>query len=92
MEKIEIGYFPIGATGGFAHHKFILYTKSDGTSFQIHGGGDGDIGSSNLDEFLTNTSGSGSFGILKVTVFETSDRTEIESDIQRETVFEGGGS
>ena len=44
MEKIEVGYSAIGITGNLAHHKFIFYTRADGTTFQIHGKGSRDYG------------------------------------------------
>ncbi|MTI44904.1 hypothetical protein JM93_03508 [Roseibium hamelinense] len=90
MEKIEIGYHPIGVSANYTHHKFILYTQADGTTFQIHGGGTQGYGISPLDELVS----SGiptfeGFGSLGMRVFETTSRTQISSDVQRETVFEG---
>lgn len=93
MEKIEIGHHPIIATLGIAHHKFIIYTRSDGSTFQIHGGGSNDYGFSPVDEIASSVSRTGvddsGFGFLNVTMFKRSGGEKADKGTQRETVFEG---
>ncbi|SDQ14603.1 hypothetical protein SAMN04515695_0164 [Pseudovibrio sp. Tun.PSC04-5.I4] len=81
MEKIEVGYHPIAVSGNYAYHKFILYTQSDGTTFQIHGGGTKGAGLSPLDELVS----SGiptfeGFGSLGVKIFKTTNKTQYRLD------------
>lgn len=52
METIEVGYYPIATTLGLAYHKFVIYTRADGTSFQIHGGGSADSGLEPFGDFI----------------------------------------
>lgn len=92
MERIQVGYSPIGITGDSKHHKFILYTTSDGDSYQIHGGGSRGYGSSPSPEGSISSSPSINpddfgFGRLRATVFKT--RKPLAAEIKLETVMEG---
>ncbi|MFC6657272.1 hypothetical protein ACFQEX_18290 [Roseibium salinum] len=91
MEKIEVGYNPIAVTGNLAHHKFILYTRSDGTTFQIHGHGSRDYGWSPFEELASSGPNDlAEFGHLSVRVFRSSPKNEEAAlKVQREVVFEG---
>lgn len=91
MEKIEIGYSPIGNTGNQAHHKFIFYTRADGTSFQIHGRGSRDDGLSPFDELASSGPNDlAGFGHLTVRMFRSTEKLHRQAlQKPRELVFEG---
>ncbi|KZM49031.1 hypothetical protein [Labrenzia sp. OB1] len=91
MEKIEVGYNAIGTTGNLAHHKFILYTRADGSTFQIHGGGSRDYGYSPVEELVSSgVPGLVGFGHLSAKVFKSSAKQHENALLApREVIFEG---
>ncbi|WP_299817530.1 hypothetical protein [uncultured Roseibium sp.] len=91
MEKIEVGYNAIGTTGNLAHHKFILYTRADGSTFQIHGGGSRDYGYSPVEELVSSgVPGLVGFGHLSAKVFKSSAKQQENALLApREVIFEG---
>jgi hypothetical protein len=91
MEKIEVGYSPIDATGRLAHHKFIFYTRADGTTFEIHGYGSKDYGSSPLDDMVSGlVKNEPAFGHLEVKVFKSSlERRKEALKLPMEVILEG---
>lgn len=90
METIKVGYSPIWITGYLAHHKFILYERHDGVTFQIHGRGSEDSGFSPVDNLVSSGPRSpGGFGYLDARAFKTTKKTKVEEGTKLETIFEG---
>jgi hypothetical protein len=89
METIKVGYSPVWITGNLAHHKFIIYERRDGVTFQIHGRGSKSWGISPVDNLSSSGPKSpGGFGYLDARAFKTPEGTDIEKGTKLETIFQ----
>jgi hypothetical protein len=90
LETIKVGYYRLPNTLYLASHKFILYERHDGVTFQIHGRGSDESGLSPVDNLMSSGPNSpGGFGYLDATAFKTTELTKVKEGTRLETIFQG---